>query len=138
MRSIGVEASALYDYVDTKQQLLFLLVSGAMEKLLEDMQEVEKIEDPLSAMRVFVRTHLHSFLSKHREYLVLQTENRSLSAENLRTIRRMQRVYQNEVRAIVERGVSVGQFRVADSRVMAIAIIQLLGAVIFWYRPRVH
>lgn len=134
--SIGVEASALYNYVDSKQQLLFLLVSGAMEKLLEDIQEIGAIEDAPSAMQAFVRSHLNSFLSKHNEYLVLLTENRSLSAENLRTIRRMQRLYQDDVRAIIERGVATGQFRVVNATVMAIAIIQLLGSVIFWYKPQ--
>jgi hypothetical protein len=63
-------------------------------------------------------------------------EIRSLTAKNYQAITKLQRVYTDKVRGIVDDGVADGSFQVADSEIATFALVQMLTAVTRWYRPQ--
>ena len=136
-RKVGIQASSLYNYIDSKQQLLFWLLEETTENLLVEFDVTLKgIEDPADRLRKFVAFHLSYHISNRKQASVLQMEIRSLTAKNYQAISKLQRLYTDKVRSIVDRGVEVGTFHVADSQVATFAFLQMLTAVIRWYRPQ--
>jgi AcrR family transcriptional regulator len=135
-KSVGVQAGTLYNYIDSKQDLLFWLLKDASEKILAEFDEhVATIEEPEAQMRAFVDFHLNYHIVNRKESTVLQTEVRGLTLKNYRVVTELQRAYTEKVHAIVKRGIATRRFKVSDSQVTTFAIIQMLTAMIRWYRP---
>ena len=136
-KKVGIQASSLYNYIDSKQQLLFLLCEETTENLLVEFdQTVKAADDPRDRMRRFVECHLGFHIVNRKQASVLQMEMRSLTAKNFEAISKIQRLYTDKVRAIVDAGVAVGAFQVEDSEIATFALLQMLTAVTRWYRPQ--
>ncbi len=136
-KKVGIQASSLYNYIDSKQQLLFLLCEETTENLLVEFdQTVKAADDPRDRMRRFVECHLGFHIVNRKQASVLQMEMRSLTAKNFEAISKLQRLYTDKVRAIVDAGVAVGAFQVEDSEIATFALLQMLTAVTRWYRPQ--
>jgi AcrR family transcriptional regulator len=136
-RKVGLQASSLYNYIDSKQQLLFWLCEETTEALaLELDQTLKGVQAPAERLRKFVAFHLSYHILNRKQASVLQMEIRSLTAKNYQAITKLQRVYTDKVRGIVDDGVADGSFQVADSEIATFALVQMLTAVTRWYRPQ--
>jgi AcrR family transcriptional regulator len=136
-KKVGVQASSLYNYIDSKQQLLFWLLEETTENLLVEFdQTVKAVEDPEDRLRKFIAFHLGYHIVNRKQASVLQMEARRLTAKNYHAISKLQRLYTDKVRGIIDRGVEVGKFQVEDSEIATFAFLQMLTAVIRWYRPQ--
>ena len=136
-RKVGIQASSLYNYIDSKQQLLFWLLEETTESLLVEFdQRLKGVENPADRLRKFVEVHLTYHIANRKQASALQMEMRSLTAKNHQAILKLQRLYTEKVRSIVDLGVEVGSFHVADSEIATFAFLQMLTAVIRWYQPQ--
>jgi AcrR family transcriptional regulator len=136
-RKVGLQASSLYNYIDSKQQLLFWLCEETTSALAIELdQTLKDVEEPTERLRKFVAFHLGYHIVNRKQASVLQMEIRSLNAKNSQAIAKLQRLYTDKVRSIVDDGVADGSFRVADSEIATFALVQMLTAVTRWYRPQ--
>jgi len=136
-KKVCIQASSLYNYIDSKQQLLFLLCEETTENLLVEFDRtVKPIEDLEDRLRKFIQFHLGYHIINRKQASVLQMEMRSLTAKNHEAILKLQRLYTDKVRGIIDQGVELGNFRVEDSEIATFALLQMLTAVIRWYRPQ--
>ena len=136
-KSIGVQVGSLYNYIDSKQQLLFWLMKESVEGILAEFdQRIEGINDPATQMRDFVEFHLNYHIGHLQESIVLNAEKRSLTPKNHRAISSLERLYTAKLQDIIDRGIASGDFRVADSQMATFALLQMLTSVIRWYQPR--
>jgi AcrR family transcriptional regulator len=136
-KKVGIQASSLYNYIDSKQQLLFFLCEETTQALAAELDlTLKTVEDPATRMRKFIAFHLGYHIVNRKQASVLQTEMRSLTAKNNEAIMKLQRLYTDKVRGIIDRGVEVGEFQVKDSEIATFALLQMLTAVIRWYRPQ--
>jgi AcrR family transcriptional regulator len=136
-RKVGLQASSLYNYIDSKQQLLFWLCEETTEALAIELEQTLKgVDDPTERLRKFVAFHLGYHIVNRKQASVLQMEIRSLNAKNSQAIAKLQRLYTDKVRSIVDDGVADGSFQVADSEIATFALVQMLTAVTRWYRPQ--
>jgi AcrR family transcriptional regulator len=136
-KKVGIQASSLYNYIDSKQQLLYLLCEETTESLLAEFdQTLKAVEDPQERLRKFIAFHLGYHIVNRKQASVLQMEIRSLTAKNFQAISKLQRLYTDKVRGIIDRGVEVGEFQVKDSEIATFALLQMLTAVTRWYRPQ--
>lgn len=136
-KKVGIQASSLYNYIESKQQLLYLLCEETTAALaLELDQTLKGVVDPAERLRKFVAFHLGYHIVNRKQASVLQMEIRSLTAKNFQAITKLQRLYTDKVHRIVDDGVAEGAFRVADSEIATFALVQMLTAVTRWYRPQ--
>ena len=61
-------------------------------------------------------------------------ELRNLTEENFAVIERLRRDYEDRLEAILRAGVASGDFSVADTKIVTLAIIAMLTGVNTWYR----
>ncbi len=134
---LGLHAGSLYNYIESKQQLLFWLMKDTTEKLLHGFEQtIAEIRDPSEQMRKFVAYHVAHHIANRKESSVLMTEMHYLTPRNYRAVKQLQRQYTDEVQAIVERGVAVGEFTITDARIATFVLLQMLTSVAQWYSPR--
>ena len=133
---VGVQAAALYRYFPTKEDLLFELMTGHMEALIESWEAVRpETDDPARRLAAFVANHIRFHVERRHSTHVNNMELRSLSHERLSTILKLRGRYEKALRLILREGAESGAFRVEDSTLTAMAIIQMITGVIVWFRP---
>jgi len=136
-KKVGVQASSLYNYIDSKQQLFFWNGAETTENLLVEFEQmINAADQPRDRLRKFIACHLGFHIVNRKQASVLQMEMRSLTAKNFQAISKIQRAYTDKVRAILDSGVEAGVFQVEDSEIATFALLQMLTAVTRWYRPQ--
>jgi AcrR family transcriptional regulator len=134
---LGLQAGSLYNYIESKQQLLFWLMKDTTEKLLHGFENmIAEIRDPADQMRKFIAYHVAYHIANRKESSVLMTEMHYLTSQNYRAVKQLQRRYTDEVQAIVERGVAAGEFNLPDVRIATFVLLQMLTSIAQWYSPR--
>ena len=132
---VGVQAGALYNYIADKQALLFDLMVGHMRGLLAALETEKLSDDPVTALDDFTRFHLSYHLPRRDEVFVSYMELRNLDAENFQQVEALRRTYEDQLEAILRRGVDTGVFDVRDTRVATLGLIALLTGVTNWFDP---
>jgi AcrR family transcriptional regulator len=134
---LDLQAGSLYNYIESKQQLLFWLMKDTTEKLLHGFERtIAEIQDPAEQMRKFVAYHVAHHIKARKESSVLMTEMHYLTPANYRAVKQLQRQYTDEVQTIIERGAAGREFKVADVRIATFVLLQMLTSVAQWYSPR--
>jgi AcrR family transcriptional regulator len=135
--AVGVQAAALYNHFPNKQALLADLMLSHMDGLLAAWDnEVIAGEGPVEALERFVRFHIRYHAGRSDAVFISYMELRSLEPENFVKVERLRQTYEGIVRSILDEGVRTGVFRVADTRISAMAIIAMLAGVNTWYRQK--
>ena len=134
---VGIKASSLYNHIDSKQQLLFLLIEHHMRLALQgvDAALAEAGGDAEARLRLFVDFHIGFHTGRPVEAAICLSELRCLEGENRRAIVALRDAYEARLSRIIEDGVAAGAFRVADARLATLSILGAITGVLTWYRP---
>ncbi|SDH63117.1 TetR/AcrR family transcriptional regulator [Alloyangia pacifica] len=131
---VGVQAGALYNYIPDKQALLFSLLKGHMDELLETWEATPQPADPLARLEAFVRFHIRFTLRRAESIFISYMELRNLEPENFVQIEALRGRYEGMLEQILRDGQAAGQLSVPDTRIAAFALIGMLTGVNTWYR----
>lgn len=133
---VGVQAAALYRYFPTKEDLLFTLMREHMEGLIQAWDSAKPANaSPVQQLSAYVENHIAFHIERRHATHVSNMELRSLSPERLTHILRMRTAYEKELRAILRDGAEADVFRIEDTGLTAMALIQMMTGVIVWFRP---
>jgi hypothetical protein len=91
--------------------------------------------DPAIRLAAFVENHIRFHVARRHSTHVSNMELRSLSHERLTSILRLRASYEKELRQILRDGAESGVFAPEDTRLTAMAVIQMITGVIVWFRP---
>ncbi len=133
-QDVGVQAGALYNYTPDKQSLLFDLMRGHMDDLLQARALEPQSATPLDCLEDFSRFHIRFHLERPLAVFISYMELRNLTPENFATIEDLRRRYESELETILRDGRDTGVFDVADTKITTLAIIAMLNGVNTWYR----
>ncbi|WP_425100078.1 TetR/AcrR family transcriptional regulator [Tropicibacter sp. S64] len=132
---VGVQAGALYNYTPDKQALLFSLMKGHMDDLLEAWEALPRHPDPVKRLEAFVRFHIAFHLPRPESVFVSYMELRNLDPDNFAAIEGLRRSYETALENILRDGQEAGVFAIDDRRIATLAVIAMLTGVTTWYRP---
>jgi AcrR family transcriptional regulator len=135
-KDVGIRAPSLYNYISSKEQLLYELMKDPLTSMLTEYRAlVKEIDDPAEKLRVFVRVHLGFHLRSRLDVLIGNMELRSLSASHYRTIGNLREEYARVLQGIIEDGVKSGVFEAGEPRVLTLIMLGMLSGVCNWYQP---
>jgi len=81
-RATSVSLAGLYHYCSSKEELLFLIQDNCFGRVLARLEErLEKIEDPVVKLQIFIENHLSFFAANMAEMKVLSHEAESLRGD---------------------------------------------------------
>ena len=134
---VGVQVGALYNYTPDKQSLLFTLMQEHMSGLLAawKIQQGPENRTALQGLLAFVDCHLRYHLPRSEAVFIAYMELRNLTADNFDHLEKMRKSYEDALEAIIKKAMQTGEFEVADSKIVTLAIIGMLKEVSTWYRP---
>ena len=135
-KDVGIRAPSLYNYISSKEQLLYELMKDPLTSMLTEYRAlVKEIDDPADRLRVFVRVHLNFHLRSRLDVFIGNMELRSLSASHYRTISNLREEYARVLQSIIEEGVESGAFNAIEPRVTSLIMLGMLSGVCNWYQP---
>ncbi|MDE1150696.1 MAG: TetR/AcrR family transcriptional regulator [Azospirillaceae bacterium] len=133
---VGIQPGSMYNYIQSKQELLFILIRDHMVALSAEVAAaLEGATDPLDRLKRFMRFHVSYHIRRTAEVFIGSSELRSLEDGNREVILAMRRDYERLLVTILEDGMTQGTFKRTDPPVTAYAILAMLTGVCTWYNP---
>ncbi len=135
--TVGLQVGSLYNHISSKQDLLFNILHAAMKDAVEGMNaQVTPIDNPIDALRAFVRFHIAFHTERISEAVIATQELRSLSSANRKRILALRDEYDAGLRKILRAGCKSGAFAIENVQLCEYAIIAMLSGISWWFNPR--
>lgn len=111
-RSTGISLGNLYDYIEKKEDILFLVHKDILEQIsLQFDETVKNVGSPVEQLVNGIREVVKYCSRIKEEILFIFTETKSLERKNLHEILRMESEFVSKIDALIERGVAKGVFQ---------------------------
>jgi AcrR family transcriptional regulator len=135
-RRVGIRGSAIYNHVESKQQLLRDIMITAMNELVAEVNRaVDSAVDIPDQLRSGIRQHVLYHARQRLEFSVGNREIPSLEEPARTEIVDKRRHYVEFFQRIIEAGISEKIFEVPSSLIATHSILQSGMGVAIWYHP---
>jgi AcrR family transcriptional regulator len=132
---VGIQVGSLYNHIPSKEDLLYEIMSGVIEDLLQSLDEnLAGLTDPAERLAAAVKTHVMFHTERAKEVFIGNSELRSLSPEHRAHVVRLRDAYEQRIVGILHDGSAKGAFDVPDAKLLAYAILSIGTQVSSWYR----
>ncbi len=129
-----VSLSGLYYYVQSKEELLYLIQRQCFETILDNLHsELCDVTDPERRLSLLISNHLGFFASNMSEMKVLSHEADVLSGDYARKITDQKREYSAIVSDLL--GALAPQAHRVDLRRATFSLFGMMNWIYTWYRP---
>ncbi len=134
--AVDLTKAGLYYYIESKEDLLFAIMSYAMEKLETMVIEPSRtIEDPVERLKSIISRHARLLTEGNKAITILTDEIEGLKPKHRRQILDRKRVYMDFVRDTLEALRAAGQLRNVNSTVATFGLFGTLLWLPRWFRP---
>ena len=123
---VGIKAGSLYNYFDSKQELLFGLLNATMADLEAELEAALRGATGATEMlKRFIAFHIDFHTARKREVFIGNMELRSLNGRHYGEIIARRDRYEARLQSILEAGNREGVWAVEDPRVATFAVIAM-------------
>ncbi len=132
---VGINKGSLYSYIRSKEDLLIPFFERAMGLLLAEIEAISADSSltPTERLKRAIKAHILNVTENLDILTVYLSEWRQLTTDSLSTVRQQRERYAALFLAIVEDGVSHGEFRRIDPRITALGMIGMCNYLFRWY-----
>lgn len=135
-RAVGVKRGSLYHYIEAKDDLLWDIVSRAMDELEVAVGPVlTQPGPPRARLEGAIAAHLAVAARSADALSILQIELRSLPPDRRAALIARRDAYELLWRRTIAEGIEAGAFRSVDVRLAAIAILSACNWFTQWFKP---
>jgi AcrR family transcriptional regulator len=126
----------VYNHIASKEDLLFSIMSGIMQELLEGTERtLATRKDPVERLRAAVEYHVSFHAERAQEVFVGNAELRSLPPARRALVIESRDRYEDIFRKIIADGARRKVFFVTDVRLVTYGILAICTHVADWYKP---
>ena len=131
----GLGKSTLYDYFQTKDEILVYFFEDQWNDLIEEAQRiaVQNCSADIRLRRI-MDAYLESLRANKNLFLKLSVESQRLKLESQKQIQDKRHAYQDMIRALIEEGIREGIFRRVNSLLAARLLVGNIGLVLYGSR----
>lgn len=132
----GLGKSTLYDYFQTKDEILVFLVEEKVAGFTQRTNEIlQRAESVVEKLRQIMLMHLEYMTQNKSFYIKLTLEIMRLGQESQARIQAKRHAYQDIIRELVEQGIREGAFRPVDPMLAARLLYTAISPLVFTSRP---
>ncbi len=134
--AVGLGRGALYYYIDSKENLLSLIHDRVIVHVLAAGDKAVALEGSAAERLRFLGRELIQIITLYPDHVwVFLPEFRSLSGPAAGPFRARRHSFENSIETILIDGVKAGEFKIANTRLTALAWLGLHNYIYIWYRP---
>lgn len=138
-RRSRVSLAGLYYYVQSKEELLYLIQKNCFTTLVDRLQAVLKTADPdpEARLRLLVANHIRYFLQNPEAMKVLAHESESLRPPYAGEVAELKRTYYRLCRGVLEDLKRRRKLKHLNTRVTVLSLFGMMNWIYTWYNQRV-
>ncbi len=134
--ALGMNRGSLYHYISAKDELLWTILTRALDILEERVLPILESDAPsVDRLTGAIREHLRVAADHADELSLIQIEWRALDRARQAEMIRRRDAYEARWRATLEAGIADGSLRSFDVRLAGIGILSACNWFTQWYRP---
>lgn len=134
--ALGMNRGSLYHYISAKDELLWAILTRALDRLEERVLPILATEAPaIDRLTDAIREHLRVAADHADELSLIQIEWRALDRARQAEMIRRRDAYESRWRGTLEAGIADGSLRSFDVRLAGIGILSACNWFTQWYRP---
>jgi AcrR family transcriptional regulator len=142
-RATGRSPASVYNYFESKEELLFSVQRDAFATLLESAESVlEGVENPIARLYLFILSHIRHFSDNPAEMRVLIHEASALPPRHRSEVRRRKEAYyvllHSIIQDIMQQSRSRGRPDAAEVERTTYCVFGMLNWMYGWYEPERH
>jgi AcrR family transcriptional regulator len=135
-KSLGLQRASLYHYLESKQDLLYVLCVRGMNSISQELAEAIESAPPDERVRAALRAHIEATLRDQDMHAVMMSEFRHLEPERRDEVSRMHHSYHQQLRDLLQEEQDAGRLRRdIDNKYLALMLSNLLNWTLYWYQP---
>jgi AcrR family transcriptional regulator len=135
-KASGVSLAGLYYYVESKDELLYLIQTRSFDAVIAGMRErLEGVTDPVERLSRFIENHLDYFASHMAEMKVLSHEAGALTGDFLHEVNDKKRGYTLVLMDILEELDRERGPAHVNRRVATYSLFGMMNWIYNWYDP---
>lgn len=132
---LGVTKPFIYAHFGSKAELLAEICGRGIRSSLDAINHVQSLKKtPTQKLKLLGQHFVTSVLHNQKHIAIFAREEKNLASEDFVRISNMRRDFDGKLCRMLDGGIASGEFRLADSRVAALAIGGLVSWVYVWYR----
>ncbi len=138
-QELGISKAALYHYVESKEELLFIIYTQALSSIFEETYRIAGMDLPaVEKLRMIIRNHLMNIIIKNVSlFFVFFTEENQLPERYYRMVKEKKKEYDGIIQGIIREGIAQGAIREVDPRLLGYAIVGMCNWLYKWFHPKV-
>jgi AcrR family transcriptional regulator len=125
----GITLGNLYDYINTKEDLLYIIQEKATEAVREKVlkgEENSKSLNPVEALKKLIDSELNAMDKYQDLILIIYQESHAMGKETLKLLLKGERGHLKQYENLIKAGIKEGHFRKCNVRVAANLIKMLI------------
>ena len=135
-RALQITKAGLYYYIKGKEDLLFAIMTYAMDWLgREVIEPARTVADPEERLRLIIERHGRELMEGPRSLSILSDEVAALTPKHRRQIVKRKREYFDLIRDTLDEMKARGRLADVDTTVTAFSVIGALMWLPRWYKP---
>jgi AcrR family transcriptional regulator len=135
-KAVGVGKSTLYDYFDSKDDIIVYVAQKHLDSLIRRAEAVlEEEGNAADHLQRIMQMHLAFLLENRAFYLRFMAEAQRLKIESQQRLQVNRYAYQDLVKRLIETGIQQGCFRPIDATMAMKTIISMMTPVVYTSRP---
>lgn len=135
-QAVHLQASSLYNHISSKQEILCEICFSNAQRFNAGIIAVEeKYSSAKDRVQALIHLHLDVATQDFTSITAFNDEWRHLDEPELSKFRQMRKEYEGRFLAILEDGMTNGEFRRMDTTVTLYTILSSLRWVYDWYKP---
>jgi AcrR family transcriptional regulator len=129
-RETGISLGNLYDYITTKEDILYMVHEKAAEivaRILgQEMGDIGDVKDPVQRLKEMIEKELEAVDRYQDLVMTIYQESHSLSKPSLRTMLRSEDAHIGKFKKVIEEGIKLGVFKEANPVMLANVIKMMI------------
>lgn len=137
-KAVGIKREALYYYYRNRSEILLAIIGPQSEALVEGLKAVLAMEASApEKLRAGIRNHLQRFDRYCLEMTISLRDGLMENSEEVRAVMaRTWKTYERMWVELIAEGQRDGEFRPADPKMVAFAILGMCNWLARWYDPK--
>jgi len=131
--ALGIKASSLYNHIQSKQEILSLIIITVGEHFTEGILEIINSESgPLEKLKQTIKLHVHISLHYKDAIGCLNSNWHNLEEPDLANLKKMREDYEENVRLLIRACKKDKQLKSLNEEVMLYSVLSTLRSVYQW------
>lgn len=134
---VGMEAASLYNHIQSKAEILQIIIFRIADKCSLHLDNLEKEElNSLQKIETLIRFHVQMMLTSFEDYHVMTHEWIHLDETTLSKFINQRKDYVQRMETIIEKGIQQKEIKTISPYVAVLTILSAVRGLEFWHRSR--